>query len=882
MIHRTEQHRIGATALMRHVYGQEQGIIAIFSGRRVEGNDLDNLTTKFFHYPDDLDTAITYAYEESDDGREAYYCSHLLTTDRRKKENAAPVCTLWGDLDGCPIPNGELAPTAVVESSTGRAHCYWRLSEAIAPKLAEKLNKRIAYAIGADPSGFDLTQVLRLPGTVNHKHGSPVELVSISDHVHSADALGELLPELAGKTRSNMPHSATASPSRAPVDLSGRAREVFDGKHPKIGDRGQIDRSASLLKIGRAVYDAGEDRAGLVDILRERDAFLYQKYTDRPDAEERYHGIVDELEREGRTRRARLTAVGGAPSMPEEEPQALDEPELPRIVTNNRNLRDVTTDALDAVAAHNDPPQVFVRSGELVRVREDENGIPGIQAMDLGAVRGRLARTADFVRVSRDGEARVNPPEIVVKDFMALDRWPFPPLEAVVETPILRPDGTIFDTPGYDSLTKLYYHPAERLDLPKINQTPTPEEVRDSLDLLNEAVGEFPYADQASAANTLALLLTTIVRQAVEGPVPLALIDKPQAGTGGSLLAETVAVIGSGRAAEMLGAPGDDEEWRKLITAKLSAGTTAVTIDNVDGPLFAPSLARALTARTWTDRVLGRSEVVTVSQRATWVATGNNIILRGDLPRRCYWVRLDAKASRPWQRDGFKHPDLIAWVTANRIKLVHALLTIARGWFAAGKPKAANVPRLGSFESWAETVGGIIAFASVSGFLDNLADLYDKADESGAEWEEFLEAWWNHQGDDPITGKGLTRLIKEHDALRNAIPDDLAETLERSEGSFTRQLGHALSKRAGTRFGDEGLHVANTGELRRAKLWSARKGSDSCEFVSFVSSYNPSACFSQDNNANDTPTGRGEINSNNSQTHTGEPAPENVDRKRWT
>ena len=145
-----------------------------------------------------------------------------------------------------------------------------------------------------------------------------------------------------------------------------------------------------------------------------------------------------------------------------------------------------------------------------------------------------------------------------------------------------------------------------------------------------------------------------------------------------------------------------------------------------------------------------------------------------------------------------------------------------------------------------------------------------------------LEAWWNHQGDDPITGKGLTRLIKEHDALRNAIPDDLAETLERSEGSFTRQLGHALSKRAGTKFGDEGLHVANTGELRRAKLWSARKGSDSCEFVSFVSSYNPSACFSQDNNANDTPTGRGEINSNNSQTHTGEPAPENVDRKRWT
>ena len=56
----------------------------------------------------------------------------------------------------------------------------------------------------------------------------------------------------------------------------------------------------------------------------------------------------------------------------------------------------------------------------------------------------------------------------------------------------------------------------------------------------------------------------------MNGPVPLALIDKPQAGTGGSLLAGTIAVIGSGHTAEMLGAPRNEEEWRKQITAKLS------------------------------------------------------------------------------------------------------------------------------------------------------------------------------------------------------------------------------------------------------------------------------------------------------------------------
>ena len=101
-----------------------------------------------------------------------------------------------------------------------------------------------------------------------------------------------------------------------------------------------------------------------------------------------------------------------------------------------------------------------------------------------------------------------------------------------------------------------------------------------------------------------------------------------------------------------------------------------------------------------------------MSQRATWIATGNNIQLCGDLPRRCYWIRLDARESRPWQRKNFKHPDLLGWVTRNRGRLIHALLTLARAWFAAGKPKAPNSPRLGSFEAWTETVGGMASSAT--------------------------------------------------------------------------------------------------------------------------------------------------------------------------
>jgi hypothetical protein len=661
-------------------------------------------------------------------------------------------------------------------------------------------------------------------------------------------------PEVIDQAIPELPKAVPNANSQAeapPLALDAYSRRVWRGEEPKLRDDGRIDRSGSLVKIGRVLYDAGVERPLIVQTLRERDEALgWRKYTGRHDADQRYHEIVDELESNGRGK----VTIGDRSGRDE----------LPKIVVNNRQLPDVTAEAIEALAARNDPPEIFVRAGRLVRVREDENGTPEIQPMDDPHIKGRLARVANYVRTTEKGETKVIPPDWLVKDVGQLPYWPFPSLEAVVEAPIMRPDGTIFDVPGYDPQTRLYYRPGEGFDVALIPAAPTSADIKSAIRILDEAVGEFPYEDEASAANTLALMLTPLVRQAVAGPVPLALIDKPQAGTGGSLLAETIAIIGSGRTAEMLGAPRDEEEWRKQITAKLAAGATMITVDNVEGALYAPSLARALTARTWTDRVLGRSETVTVSQRATWIATGNNIQLRGDLPRRCYWIRLDARESRPWQRENFKHPDLLGWVTRNRGQLVHALLTLARAWFAAGKPKAHDIPRLGSFEAWAETVGGMVAFAGIPNFLGNLAALYDKADAGGAEWEGFLSTWWEElDASRPITVADLTKRIDDNDTLKAALPGDLAEVFDKSTGSFSRKLGTALAKRAGTRYGEDGMHIVRAGEFRRAVRWKLELGATECEFVSLVSLLNPSArnIYGEKN------VEGAETNSTNSQTH---------------
>jgi len=158
--------------------------------------------------------------------------------------------------------------------------------------------------------------------------------------------------------------------------------------------------------------------------------------------------------------------------------------------------------------------------------------------------------------------------------------------------------------------------------------------------------------------------------------------------------------------------------------------------------LNSASLALAVTASTWTDRILGESRTVTLPVRCTWIATGNNLKLQlgGDLPRRCYGISLDAGSSQPWQRTSFRHPKLKQWVRESRGELLGALMTTARAWFVAGRPSSPAVPSLGSFESWAAIAGGVLDPAGISGFLGNLDCLCQEFDPSQLQWEAFLLA----------------------------------------------------------------------------------------------------------------------------------------------
>jgi hypothetical protein len=230
--------------LWRHIYGERSALIGLFRGRRIEGaKKLEEVQSAYFEWPNEAAQAQAWLESESKAGYETYQCGHLLSARRRVKANAVEMTALYVDGDGAQPPDG-IEPTAIVQSSPGREQFFWRLTRPIPARQAEQLNRRLANAMAADMSGWDLTQLLRPPGMPNFKYaGRPlVELVSVRDAAWDPDDLDRLLPPLPEKAKAEAP-AATPGPalSMDDQDIIERARNARNGsRFIALFDRGDM------------------------------------------------------------------------------------------------------------------------------------------------------------------------------------------------------------------------------------------------------------------------------------------------------------------------------------------------------------------------------------------------------------------------------------------------------------------------------------------------------------------------------------------------------------------------------------------------------------------------------------------------------------------
>jgi hypothetical protein len=487
-----------------------------------------------------------------------------------------------------------------------------------------------------------------------------------------------------------------------------------------------------------------------------------------------------------------------------------------RIAINDRELRDIVADALCALRQANDPPQLFCRSGELVRVDIDERARRSILPVDEAYLRWRLAEVASFCRATAAGDRPVAPPRDVVQSILALSphEWQVPPLIAITQCPVVRPDGTILTLEGYDPQLQVYYS-AQGLELPNVPDRPTKDDLDHARSIIEDVIADFPFADQASKANTFALLLTPLIRFALPHPrhFPLFVIDSPSPGCGKTLLAEVVALVATGSIAPLRPAPKEDVEWRKVLTAALRAGQPLIIFDNLEGALRSPELAAAITANAWADRILGQSAEITVPVEALFLVTGINVSVQGDLPRRCVLIRLDSRSACPWQGRTFRHPSLERWVLGHRGELLAALLTLVRAWFAAGKPKGQHELVLASFREWSQVVGRILALAGVQGFLTNCEQVW--SDPETTAWGGFLQALRRRFGKDTFTTGDVIERLRTDAGLAQALPDELGDQPDR------RRLGRTFKRWLERRFKVAGVTywLAPAGTVHGYQRW---------------------------------------------------------------
>jgi hypothetical protein len=505
------------------------------------------------------------------------------------------------------------------------------------------------------------------------------------------------------------------------------------------------------------------------------------------------------------------------PDRPDFERPTRDEDPRPEIDTGNLGLAEMAAAAWAAIEGANAPPRVFLYAGALAWLVAGDAGVPTVQVMTLDHVRHRLAEVATFIRWTAAGRRRAPekkpafPPVALAADLLAVPRGTIPLLARVVHAPVFSRDGRLLMSPGYDVVSGLYLAPPADLALPEVPPAPSAGDIVAARELLcRELLHDFPFVGDSDLAHAIAWLLTPLLRELVVGCVPLIVVSKPTPRTGAGLLAKIVSIVHTGSPIAAATSSQDEEEMRKRLTSFLISSPPMILLDNLRGRLDSPTLAAILTTPIWEDRVLGRSQIVRLAVRSTFVITGNNVTLSNEMAGRAVLIRLDPKVEDPSTRTGFRHPHLEAWATDNRRRLLGAGLVLGQAWIAAGRPMADVT--FGGFAEWAAVLGGVLQVAGIPGFLGNRREYIEKADEEGAHVRGFLADWWDSHRDAPVLVKGLIELARGH-------PLPIASKTD--QGTLVRlgQFIQSLEDRQYDLGGGLRVTVRRAGEFRRAVRW---------------------------------------------------------------
>ena len=305
------------------------------------------------------------------------------------------------------------------------------------------------------------------------------------------------------------------------------------------------------------------------------------------------------------------------------------------------------------------------------------------------------------------------------------------PIKGFVDHPVLDGRLRLLAEPGYNPSMRLLgeFDPA---DFVFTDRVLAPEEIRANWETIWAPFTGFEFADDDSRTVALAAIFSAVLRQVLP-TCPAFGFDAPMQGSGKTLLAETIAIVGNGQKPSAI-APGRsdyDEEFRKRLMALFLNGTKVCNFDNIVGAFDSPSLAAALTSETYEDRILGQSKTGRILNKTLFLFTGNNMQFVGDMSRRVLKSRLRPASDKLSQRVFNFDPTEKA--AAMRADIISSILSLINHWKHSRTPKRSGM--MTSFAEWDLLVRQPIAFLGEIlpelGLVDVLDASLRQQDDSG-------------------------------------------------------------------------------------------------------------------------------------------------------
>ena len=257
---------------------------------------------------------------------------------------------------------------------------------------------------------------------------------------------------------------------------------------------------------------------------------------------------------------------------------------------------------------------------------------------------------------------------------------------------------------------------------------------------------EFPFVDGASKSVMWSALLSAVARPAFDF-APLHGFDAPVAGTGKSKLVDCCVILVTGHECPVISQADDETEFEKRLGAQLLEGDRLISVDNCDAPLGGQLLCQTATQAFLKIRVLGFSKTVTVTNGTLMFATGNNLMLYGDMLRRGLIGHLDAGVERPELRT-FAQEDPVRVLKRDRGSYVTAALTVLHAYNVAGRPNPQ--PPLGGFEGWSALVRDALVWLGEADPVETIEEAR-KGDPDRHRLEAVVTHWSGVLGNRSVT-----------------------------------------------------------------------------------------------------------------------------------